>query len=165
MGEPKAFLLTWTCYGTWLWGDERGSVDEGHNEWATPLLATDAHRVAALQRRMTHLPYRLSKAARQIVKATIENHCRLRGWDLLGVNVRSNHVHAVIGFAGIAPEVMVGECKAWSTRSLRTRGLAAANQPVWTKHGSMRYLWKERELEPALRYVLEGQDADRFGDR
>ncbi|MCA9109357.1 MAG: hypothetical protein KDA52_05390 [Planctomycetaceae bacterium] len=28
MSEPLAFFLTWTTYGTWLPGDERGWVDD-----------------------------------------------------------------------------------------------------------------------------------------
>jgi len=164
MGKPIGFLLTWSCYGTWLWGDDRGSVDANHNVWATPLLPKDAKRVTGLRRRMKQEPYRLSEAARQVVKETIEDHCLRRGWELLAVNVRSNHVHVVVQFAEVAPEVMIGEWKAWSSRRLRRRGFAASAQPVWTKHGSTRYLWKERELAPAVRYVLEGQDADRFGD-
>lgn len=165
MGEPKGFLLTWTCYGTWLWGDDRGSVDANHNAWGTPLLHKDPKRVAGLWRRMKHEPFQLSRNARKVVQDTIEDHCRLRGWELLAVNVRSNHVHAVVRFAGIAPEAMIGEWKSWGTRSLREQGLAEPIQPVWTKHGSTRYLWKESDLEPAIRYVLEGQEADRFGDR
>jgi hypothetical protein len=109
MSEPKAFLITWTCYGTWLWGDERGSVDDEHNAYGTPLLLEDAKRVAGLQRRMKHEPYRLSDAARQVVSETIEEHWRRRGWELLALNVRSNHVHVVVGFADAAPEVMMGE--------------------------------------------------------
>jgi len=162
MGEPKGFLITWTCYGTWLWGDERGSVDDEHNAYATPLLLEDAKRVAGLQRRMKHEPYTLSDAARQVVNETIEEHCHRRGWELLALNVRSNHVHVVVGFADAGPEAMMGEWKAWSSRRLRERGFAATTQPVWTKHGSTRYLWKERDLEPAVRYVVEGQDASRF---
>jgi len=50
MGAPKGFLITWTCYGTWLWGDGRWSVDDEHNAYATPLLLEDAKRVAGLQR-------------------------------------------------------------------------------------------------------------------
>lgn len=164
MGDPKGFLLTWTCYGTWLWGDERGSVDLQHNTWLTPLLPKDDKRVAVLRRRMKHEPYLLTATARRIVHDTIEEHSRLKKWDLLAVNVRSNHVHAVVRFAGISPEAMIGDWKSWSTRRLRERGLAAPTQPVWTQHGSTRYLWKDEEVARAIQYVLEGQDAARFGD-
>ena len=30
-GYPLGFLITFRCYGTWLHGDERGSIDRGHN--------------------------------------------------------------------------------------------------------------------------------------
>ncbi len=29
MSEPLAYLLTWTCYGTWLHGDRRGGGRRG----------------------------------------------------------------------------------------------------------------------------------------
>ena len=65
---------------------------------------------------------------------------------------------------GIAAEVtkMMGEWKAWSSRRLREKGLMPAGRPVWTRHGSTRYLWNEREFAPAVEYVLEGQDVVRF---
>ncbi|MDO8629335.1 MAG: transposase [Phycisphaerales bacterium] len=163
MRTPAGFLITWTCYGTWLYGDERGSVDDDHNAFGTDLLRPDERRVAALRGRLTHPPYRLTQAAREIVTQTIEEHCRRRAWELLALNVRSNHVHVVARFADVAPEVMMGEWKAWSSRRLRQRGQAADDQPVWTRHGSTRYLWSADDLEPAVAYVVEGQDAMRFG--
>ena len=27
MSDPLAYFITFTCYGNWLHGDERGSVD------------------------------------------------------------------------------------------------------------------------------------------
>ncbi|MGB2987000.1 MAG: hypothetical protein WBE26_14095 [Phycisphaerae bacterium] len=111
MAEPVGFLITWTCYGTWLYGDERGSVDGENNAYGTPYIPPDKRRIAGLRRRMGHPPFRLTKAARELVTKTIEEHCRYRGWELLAVNARSNHVHVVIGFAGVAPEMMMGEWK------------------------------------------------------
>ncbi|MCH7544687.1 MAG: transposase [Proteobacteria bacterium] len=81
---------------------------------------------------------------------TIEEHCRRRAWELLAVNARSNHVHVVVRFADVAPEKMMGEWKAWCTRRLRESGVMPSAGSVWTRHGSTRYLWKERELAPAI---------------
>ncbi|MGH9840991.1 MAG: hypothetical protein ACREEM_19730 [Blastocatellia bacterium] len=39
---PLAYLITFRCYGTWLHGDERGSVDRDHNIYRTPFLPRDA---------------------------------------------------------------------------------------------------------------------------
>jgi hypothetical protein len=33
---PLTYLITVTCHGTWLYGDERGSVDHKHNDPAAP---------------------------------------------------------------------------------------------------------------------------------
>jgi len=165
MGEPKGFLITWTCYGTWLWGDPRGSVDRQHNVFGTPDLTPSSRRVAVIERRMKHTPYTLTDAGRNVVHQAIEDHCRFRGWELVAVNARSNHVHMVVRFAGLAPEPMMGECKGWACRRLRVRGFAHREHPVWTKGGSTRYLWKESDLEPATRYVLEGQVPERFEGR
>ena len=164
MAEPVGFLITWTCYGTWLYGDERGSVDDEHNAYATPYLSPNDRRIAALRRRLRHPRFRLTKTARELVANTTKEHCRHRGWELLAVNARSNHVHVVVGFAGVAPEKMMGEWKAWRSRRLREHGLAPPGQRVWTRHGSTRYVWKKRDLDPAVAYVVEGQDAIRFGD-
>ena len=158
MAEPVGFLITWTCYGTWLYGDERGSVDQEHNAYGTLTFPRNQRRVAGVQRQMDRPPHRLGDAAREIVTQTIEDHARRRGWELLAVNVRSNHVHIVVRFAGVRPEQMMGQWKAWSTRRLGEHGLVRPGERVWTRHGSTRYLWEECELEPSVRYVLERQD-------
>ncbi len=158
MGVPRGFLITWTCYGTWLYGDQRGSVDDDHNVYGTPFLPINSKRVEVLRRRLVHTPMRLNATARAVVTRTIREHCHHRGWELLAVNVRSNHVHVMVGFAGIAPETMMGELKAWSSRRLREHELVAPGRPIWTRHGSTRYLWTPGDIEPATRYVVEGQD-------
>jgi hypothetical protein len=33
---PLAYFFTFRAYGTWLHGDERGSVDRFHNQYGTP---------------------------------------------------------------------------------------------------------------------------------
>ncbi len=162
MREPVGFFITWTCYGSWLHGDERGSVDDEHNVFGTPLLPVQPRRAIALQRRLTHRPVLLTPAGRSIVTGTITDHCHKRGWELLAVHARSNHVHVVVRCADVLPEKMMGEWKAWSTRRLRASGLILAGQPVWTRHGSTRYLWNEQDIEPTVDYVMDGQDASRF---
>ena len=33
---PLAYLITFRCYGTWLHGDKRGSIDRFHNAHKSP---------------------------------------------------------------------------------------------------------------------------------
>lgn len=158
MSPPLAYFLTWTCYGTWLHGDERGSVDRDHNQLGTPLLPSDPHRQTLAIKRMTCAPVTLLPEARSLVTATIESHCSIRRWGLLALNVRTNHVHVVVNCMETAsPERAMGQFKAWSTRQLRHAGFASKEQKVWAEHGSTRWINHADGLEAAIRYVTEGQ--------
>lgn len=164
MKDPVGYLLTWSCYGARLHGDARGSVDASHNEYGAPRVPPSARRVTVLQKSLKHSPTRLGESARQLVTDVIKKHCEVRGWELLAVNVRSNHVHVAIGNAGVSPESMMGQFKAWCTRRLRDASYVLPDQTVWTTHGSTRYVWNRADLEAAYRYVVDGQDAERFAD-
>jgi REP element-mobilizing transposase RayT len=161
MREPLAYFLTWTCYGTWLHGDARGSVAPGWNSPGTETIAPHPRREQFEARRMTSPPFELGPAARQVVNRVLADHAAQRDWELLAVNVRSNHVHAIVRPAGLKPERMLAEFKAWSTRRLREQGHAAPDATLWTRHGSTRYLWTPANVEAAVVYVVEGQDSRR----
>jgi REP element-mobilizing transposase RayT len=162
MPEPLAFFITWTCYGTWLAGDIRGSVDREHNAFGTPFLPISQSRVNALRAQLKHPPVHLPPPARAVVHDTIMAHCRHRRWELPALNVRSNHVHVVVGYHGKTPEAMLGELESWCTRRLREAGLSERARPLWTEHGSTRYLWDMEDIAGAVDYVVEGQEPERF---
>lgn len=69
---PLAYLLTFTCYGTRLHGDEAGSVDRHHNIPGSPYLPPDTVRRAAEQRLMTDGPYEMDARRRAIVLKAIK---------------------------------------------------------------------------------------------
>ncbi len=139
MPPPLAYFLTWTTHGSWLHGDERGSVDRDHAIPGTPCLATDGAHQRQETARLRARAMELDARGRVVVTRTIADHCALRGWDLLAVNVRSNHVHVVVACPPeVPPERAMSEFKAWSTRRLRAARLVAPDKPVWTHHGSTR---------------------------
>jgi REP element-mobilizing transposase RayT len=152
--DPVGFLLTWTTYGTWLPGDERGWVWKGKE-----LQVEDLDLKAVARDRLTEPPCTLDDEQRHLVEKTITDHCTIRQWHLHVVNCRTNHVHVVVS-ANRDPKEIRDQFKAWCTRKLkalqRTRG-----QPVrenwWTERGSQRYLGDDESLAAAIRYVLEGQ--------
>ncbi|MFH1747213.1 MAG: transposase [Planctomycetota bacterium] len=164
MSVPRAYLLTWTCYGTWLHGDERGSVDAGHNVYKRPCVSPSPTRQIHAVMKQTGAAERLGERARRIVHDTIVAHCAHRGWDLLALNVRSNHVHVVVMCGEDPPERAMAQFKAWSTRRLRENDLAASDASIWTEHGSTRYLWDEGKLQRAVNYVTDHQGEDLEGD-
>jgi len=155
MSGPIGYLLTWTCYGTWLHGDERGSVDLENNVYSTPVLEPDESRNATANSRLINVPVRLDFRARETVREAIEECCRFREWRLHAINVRTTHVHVVVEPRLLrAPESILVQLKAWSTRRLRELKLVRPKQRVWTSHGSTRYLWNENSVLSAIDYVL-----------
>lgn len=81
---------------------------------------------------------------------------------MLAVNIRSNHGHAVIG-AAVKPEKIVNDLKVYATRALKDAGLVAAEQKVWARGASTRYLWKPAGVDAAIEYVMYSQGDVPFG--
>jgi REP element-mobilizing transposase RayT len=156
MSEPLAYLLTWTCYGTWLHGDARGSVDAEHNAPGAPFAPPKPLRQAVREKQMRRGACRLSETARGVVNNTIVDHCELRGWTLHAASVRSNHVHVVVS-CDVAPNSAMSQLKAWATRRVRENGYRGADEPVWAEGGSRRYLWTRESLRRGVEYVGEYQ--------
>jgi hypothetical protein len=62
--------------------------------------------------------------------------------------------------AACKPEPILNAFKAYATRGLRDAGRLPVDVKLWERHGSTRYLWKERNVEKAIEYVLFGQGDD-----
>lgn len=164
--HPVGYLLTWTCYGTWLHGDDRGSTDRMHNAYGAPFLSTDHTRGRIERNVLTDAPVRLNDTARRVIARIVEDHCRIRGWTLHSLAVRSNHVHVVVTVGDASGERALVEFKAWSTRALRRADIHGEyDGKIWTKHGSTRYLWTPDSLNRAVDYVVNGQDDRSIPDK
>jgi len=153
---PLAYLITFRSYGTWLHGDERGSVDRHQNRYGTPYIAPNKPWRQYNERLLKHQPVELTALHRTAVDAAIRDTCDKRGWLLHAVNVRTNHVHTVVT-AGCKPEVALNAFKANATRQMRETGCWQFEHSPWAERGSRRYLWTERHVELAIDYVINGQ--------
>jgi len=153
---PLAYFLTWTCYGTRLHGDERGTVDRRHRGFGAPPVDPSPGRQFAARQRMAGQPVTLDAPSRAVVDREIRSVVERRGWILLALNVRTNHVHVVVS-APTRPELALEAFKAFATRGLGAAGFLPAGGRVWTRHGSTRYLWSERDVEMAVAYTVEAQ--------
>jgi REP element-mobilizing transposase RayT len=154
MPEPLAYFLTWTTYGTWLPGDERGWVLRGRGfQPPNPQLERRCRN------RMKHRPCFLDLGQRELVESVVREHCRIRGWDLHAVRCGTNHVHVVVT-APCSSEVARDELKAWCSRRLnelqQTRH-RPRREKWWTEKGSRRRIGDEESLEAVIHYVLFGQ--------
>ena len=153
---PLAYLITFRCYGTWLHGDTRGSVDREHNVYGTPFLPRNEAREDEERLRLKHAPVILDEARRLIVEQTIPQVCQHRGWTLRASNVRTNHIHIVVS-AQCRPEKALNDFKAYCTRRMKEAGAWKSETSPWAEHGSKRYLWKEENVARAIDYVLNHQ--------
>jgi REP element-mobilizing transposase RayT len=157
--DPIAYFLTWTCYGTWLPGDQRGWTKWRKGERIPQPLLEDWCR-----NRMKGPAITLNETQRSIVENTIHDHCQLRKWLLHAVNCRTNHCHCVVTAHSIDGEAVRDQFKSWCTRMLNEQAgslkLDSTPSPKkwWTKKGSVRYIFDDESLEATTLYTLEAQD-------
>ena len=149
---PLAYLITFRCYGTWLHGDERGSIDRHHNCYGAPLIPADKKWRLHNARVLNGAPVRLNKRQRALVSAAIKTTCEIRKWSFYALNVRTNHCHVVV-FGKVRPGKILNALKANATRALREVNLWPRSDSPWSDGGSKRYLWTERQLRAAIDYV------------
>jgi len=158
--QPLAYLITFRTYGTWLHGDERGSMDRReYNIYSSPNIATNALAESRDRNLMKSPQFELDAHVRNVVEEAIRDVCDSRNYSLIALNVRSNHAHLVVS-ASRAPEFMMNSFKSYATRKLRSRRLVSSDSRVWSRHGSTRYLWPERHVDIAVDYVVNGQGRD-----
>ena len=160
----KAYLITFTTYGTWLHGDERGSVDLEHNMPGTPVLVEDPQRTEEERELQTGDSITLNEVERRLVADAIREVCAHRQWTLHAANVRSNHVHVVVE-ANDTPEKVMNDLKAYGTRRIREVSESKSEHAgrTWTRHGSTRYLNTPETLTAAIQYVVHEQGVDLGG--
>ena len=154
--QPLAYFITFSTYGTWLHGEVPGSVDRHHNEFGTPWLTPDSNRKSQVQARMSQEPYSLDEPRRTIVRDAIVAECQFRGWRLLALHVRSNHLHLVVT-ADREPEFVMRSCKSQASKWLNRAGFDNAERKRWTTHGSTKYLWTEESVAEKIDYTLNQQ--------
>ena len=153
---PLAYVLTFT----WLHGDDRGSVDRQHSSRDSERVAGARERREYLERfRMESPQVKLDAERRVCVDGAIRYACARRIWALHVLNVRTNHIRAVLSGSD-PPEGMLTSLKAWATRRLAETGLIERGAKVWTRGGSTRYLWTTDDVAAASWYVTYGQGSD-----
>ena len=151
---PLAYLLTFRTFGTWLHGDERESVGrDGRNHYGKPRIKPKPEFEAAMKEESKQPPFILTRTMRRTVESAVKELCKRRGYSLLAVNVRTNHVHAVVS-AQTKPERIADALKAVATKMLREQSLVSSGTKIWSRGRSRRYLWKPRHVSGAIDYVL-----------
>jgi REP element-mobilizing transposase RayT len=169
----RAWLLSNTCYGTWLPGDERGSVtsvrdvrpEDNPNEfrfehdipgtpWEEEL--PELHQAAEAQLKGPPVYFDLAKA--EIVLGQFQETATYRGRILRAVAIMVNHFHMVVQVTDDPdPKRMLADFKAYGSRALNRRFGKPASGTWWTSKGSKRKLKDDQALAAAIYYVLYKQ--------
>jgi REP element-mobilizing transposase RayT len=155
MKWPLAYLITWTTYGTWLHGDERGSFDQ-HGNYIVP----DPARRDAVAEMLVEDPVYLTPDQRAVVDALLVEACAQLGWVLHARNVRTNHVHVVVSAAVKGEQVRSRLKSLASLRLSEHTGLAPNSgkngaRKWWTEKGNVEEVWDDRRMDSATQYVID----------
>ena len=157
---PLAYFISFRCYGTWLHGDERGSVNRFRNKYKTRFLPKEDRWIETNGARMKAESVTLDARRRKCVEAAIRETCEKRGWGLIAFNVRTNHVHVVVRIGDKSPAVALNAFKANATREMRASGCWKSDKSPWSDKGSQRNLWNQKSVSRAIDYVINGQGHD-----
>ena len=163
----RFWLITWTCYGTWLPGARQGFVsqvrdEQGnqviHNIPGTPFDSDMPALEAHARSRMIGPRVSLDQAAADAMIVQYQDTCRVRGWELEAASVMYNHTHVLLGVAGDPdPQSILATLKSWATRAVKRLRALPPNGTFWTERGSKRKLPDEHAVRDGVIYVARKQ--------
>ena len=161
---PLAYLISFRSYGTWLHGDERGSIDRFHNRYKSPYISPNEAWQKYSQGLLKAEAVKLDSSQRKSVEEAVHENCDIRKWVLRALNVRTNHVHLVVSIGELKPDRALNAFKANATRHMRKDGNWPHEHSPWADKGSKRGLWNERSVERAIDYVMncQGEELPEF---
>jgi REP element-mobilizing transposase RayT len=161
----RAWLLTWTTYGTWLPGDVRGSVSrvrEGqgprqyHNAPGSPYDGPMSGLHTGAEAALKGRPILLNSIQAEYVLAQFRETAAYRRWRLLAAAVMRNHVHLVVVADEAAKSAdLLRTFKSYASRALNSENSKPIGGRWWTTSASRRSLPDERAVAAAVRYVRE----------
>ena len=161
----RIWFLTWTTYGSWLPGDERGFVSpkfemddpqrrnnhigKPYDVGRTELLGlAEANRVGA--------PVQLTDEQAEVARLQITETARHRGWTLIAGAIMHNHVHLLVGVTGDPdPSSLLRDFKSYGSRALNSRFGRPVSGTWWTEQGSKRKIDDWENLETVLCYIRQ----------
>jgi REP element-mobilizing transposase RayT len=153
-----AYFITFSTYGTWLHGTSKGkgSVDRNRNQPGMPFVDPSEMRESKSRNQMQQPAYTMQPAEREIVRDAIVALCQEKGWRLLALHVRTNHVHVVLD-VDRDPGRAMSDMKARASRALTRAGFDDATRKRWTRHGSTLHLFDETTVADKIDYTLNRQ--------
>ncbi len=128
---------------------DEGPVDRFHNRYRSPRIPPNEqwrkYNLASLKQP----PVKLGSQRRADIEKAIRETCKIRGWVLLALNARTNHIHTVVS-ANCKPEPILNGFKANATREMMEAGCWLSDRSPWIPRGSKKYLWDEESVSARM---------------
>lgn len=144
MGRTVGYMLTWTTYGSWLQGEEKGWVKDGQRQTGNANLKIINKRVLVKEVVV------LSEKQQQIVYRAIFDKASELGHRIYSLAVCSNHIHLVGGYIDIPISKIVGNYKTAARHALNKYGHRGR---LWSSGYDKRYCFDEVSLQSRIEYV------------
>ncbi len=152
MGKIIGYMVTWTTYGTWLQGDERGYVKKGKT------LQGDKNIKEICQRLQKQSAVILNKQEKKTVQQAILRESEKIGQTIKALAVCTNHLHLVAKPSRESIEKVVSRYKNAAMFALNKSGRKSR---IWTRGFDKRFCFTEKELTRRIEYVR--RHSEKFG--
>ncbi|OGT50457.1 MAG: hypothetical protein A3F17_00870 [Gammaproteobacteria bacterium RIFCSPHIGHO2_12_FULL_41_15] len=156
LDSVQAYLISFRTYGTWLHGDDRGSVTKLNNQYGTPFAKPSKTLHRYNSNRLQNIPIFLAPNNQVIVLNSIKTTCEAFNWQLHAAHVRTNHVHVLLSGYQM-PERIMMQLKVRATRMLMCSCAYFKDKKIWSRHGSTKYIFRDNSILSAMRYVVDEQ--------
>jgi REP element-mobilizing transposase RayT len=144
VAKTLGYMITWTTYGTWLQGDERGYVKNGKTYQGNKSLKQINKNLQSQQM------VKLSRNQQQVVRKAIAKEAELQNQRIYALSVQSNHVHIVVEYTRQPISKIVAYYKKSARLALKAAG---HNGKLWTKGYDKRFCFDSTSLEQRIKYV------------
>jgi len=144
MAETIGYMLTWTTYGTWLQGVEKGFVKDSQVRGENVALKMDC------EKKLNGSAVRLRRKEKAIVREALMAAAKRFKQRIRAIAVHSNHVHIVCEYVEVPIGVVVGHYKSAGRKALKKSGFVGR---VWTRGYDKRYCFDEKALQDRIDYV------------
>jgi REP element-mobilizing transposase RayT len=149
MAKTVGYMVTWTTYGTWLQGENKGFVKNGEVRGENVAIKKDC------EKKLEHEPVRLGRKEKEIVRGAIIEAAKRFKQKILAIAVYSNHVHIVCEYVDVPIEVIAGYYKNAGRIALQKNGFKGR---VWTSGYDRRFCFNKGELKTRIEYVNRHKD-------
>ena len=144
MKKTLGYFITWTTYGTWLQGETKGYVKDGH------ILSENPKLRESNIKDMAKRPIKLNQRQKEIAREAILREAKKYKHKIPAIAVCTNHVHIIIEYCGEPIERIVGRYKNAACIALQKDGLSGKE---WTRGYDKRYCFDEKSLKDRIDYV------------